>query len=96
MAVCFHVIAAFGLPTPRPPPDRLTLMRDKPMRAGTVTCFRVLSGRSLSRPEKLNARGVMADQSIHHGDERKKELRQQRRMMIWHQLVLRPLRRAPM
>lgn len=87
--VCFHVIASPALAIPRPPADRPKLSRDKPIGVGTVTGSRALSGRSLTRPEKkrLNARGVMADQSIHHENERKKELLQERRMLIWCLLV---------
>jgi hypothetical protein len=87
--VCFHLIASPALATPRPLADLPKLSRDKPIGISAVSGSRALSGRSLSRPEKkrLNSRGVMADQSIHHESERKKEMRQERRMYIWCLLV---------
>lgn len=56
-----------------------------------VTDAKLLTGRSLSRAEpttrSLN-RGIMADQAINHGQEMKKERRNDGRMMLWFLVVI--------
>jgi len=56
-----------------------------------VTDAKLLTGRSMSRAEpttrSLN-RGIMADQAINHGQEMKKERRNDGRMVLWFLFVI--------
>ncbi len=65
------------------------MQRSKPATGSVLAGARSVSGRSFSRPEKktLNARGIMADQAVHHLEERKKEARQERKMFAWCAVV---------